>query len=260
MQSEELKEFLSERPWLLHDSLLFHLSYLEDLDRIASPDYCVTGEDIVDSCSDDAAMESMLYRTNGVDFQLSTVPLDDVLRCQYDAIDELTSLLIFAASLTSFDQTTGSDGVNKMTRSLEAFQLLCSSEKLRFSTPRVVLTKHDLFVEKMSYSDVAAIADFDDYEGRLRDCNEALSYFSGKFLSSLGHLESNDSEVHVFDSSDSDVTSILLEASKKLPRIRFTFSRASSTEEPIAEPEVSPHQICQDACNLKEEGVEYIEI
>jgi hypothetical protein len=216
LQSDELKEFLSERPWLLHDSLLFHLSFMENLARIAAADYAATDEDVLDAWDDDAIpTEHSLLQLERCDFNVSCFSLDYLDYLSQHRLRDVPRphLVLFVASLTSFDQTHGADGVNKMIRSLDALRTFRSSELLQDSSTSVILSKRDLFAEKMSYSDIAAIADFDDFEGDSGDGDDALTYFHAKFESCLA--TSADDTVLLFDPNESDVSSIFLDFSRR---------------------------------------------
>ena len=74
-------------------------------------------------------------------------------------------------------------------------------------------SKQDLFAEKMRYSDVAAIADFDDFEGESGDTDGAFDYFIDKFQSCLPNR--SDDLVVPFDPETSDVATILQEYAKR---------------------------------------------
>jgi G-protein alpha subunit len=214
-QSDELKEFLSERPWLLHDSLLFHLSIMEDLARIAAPDYSVTEEDILDVSNGDACTcERCPVHFENVVFNVTCVSLTHLDLHGLQGLDE-PHIVAFVASLTGFDQTHGEEGVNKMMRSMGSLRTLCGMEALQQECVTcVVLTKQDLFAEKMRYSDVAAIADFDDFEGESEDTDGAFDYFIDKFQSCLPSR--SDNLVIPFDAETNDVATILLGRAKML--------------------------------------------
>jgi hypothetical protein len=190
---------------------------MEDLSRIAAVDYCATDEDVLDACDDDAIpTEHCLFQLERCDFNVSCFSLDylDYLsQCGLQDVQR-PHLVLFVSSLTGFDQTHGPDGVNKMTRSLRSLQTLRSSQLLHDSATCVILSKRDLFTEKMSYSDIAAIADFEDYEGDSGDEDDALTYFHGKFESFLA-TRTNDI-VQLFDPNEGDVSTIFLDFSKRV--------------------------------------------
>jgi hypothetical protein len=237
LQSDELKEFLSERPWLLHDSLLFHLSFMEDLARIAAEAYRVTDEDVLDTCDEDAlATEACVFRFEGCNFNVACFSLDYLEYLYQRGLQDVERphLVLFVASLTGFDQTHGAEGVNKMIRSLDSLRCLRSSALMHDTSTSVIFTKRDLFAEKMRYSDIAAIADFEDFGGDSGDGDDALTYFREKFESCLA--THRDDFVQLFDSSVSDASTIFRDFAKRL-RVPATTAAELDTSSVRRKPE-----------------------
>jgi G-protein alpha subunit len=195
---------------------------MEDLGRIAALNYSATDEDILDASSSSnenlGTCETCIVHLEAVEFHVTCVSLSLLDQHALEGLDK-PHVVAFVASLTGFDQTHGEEGVNKMMRSIGSLRSLCgiveamkqqqhASASEECATTCVILTKPDLFVEKMRYSDVAAIADFDDFEGESGDADGALDYFIDKFQSCLPNR--SDDLVVSFDAETDDVATILL--------------------------------------------------
>lgn len=188
---------------------------MEDLTRVAAPDYSVTDEDILDASNGDRACtcERCTVHLESVVLNVTCISLSHLEQHGLQSLDK-PHIVAFVASLTGFDQTHGEEGVNKMMRSIGSLRALCGMEaSQRECVTCVVLTKQDLFAEKMRYSDVAAIADFDDFEGESGDTDGAFDYFIDKFQSCLPSR--SDDLVVPFDPETSDVATILQDYAKR---------------------------------------------
>jgi hypothetical protein len=213
--------------------------------------------------------ETCIVHLEAVEFHVTCVSLSHLDQHALEGLDQ-PHIVAFVASLTGFDQTHGEEGVNKMMRSIGSLRTLCgiveamqqqhasASASEECATTCVILTKPDLFVEKMRYSDVAAIADFDDFEGESGDADGALDYFIDKFQSCLPSR--NDDLVVSFDAETDDVAAILLGYATKwfrrpaLSKGPTVVATQSTDEAPsvVAEPKM-PSPAIEVTCGDSEE-------
>ena len=194
-----------------------HKEYLNDITRIASPDYKPTVQDVLIARvrTTQVAMEN--YRIDGTDFEMYDVGGQRSERRKWiDCFDSVTSV-IFVAALSEYDQTLAeAKRTNRMVEALELFRSVCNNRAFVNTSIILFLNKRDIFQEKIMYSDIAAQRPFCDYSGPIKDNDHGVLYFIQKFKDCLIDDEFNDSFIHVTCATDTNNMEFVLDSTRTI--------------------------------------------
>jgi len=214
-QSSTMKQVWAKRSSVnIIDS---HKEYLNDITRIASPDYKPTVQDVLIARvrTTQVAMEN--YRIDGTDFEMYDVGGQRSERRKWiDCFDSVTSV-IFVAALSEYDQTLAeAKRTNRMVEALELFRSVCNNRAFVNTSIILFLNKRDIFQEKIMYSDIAAQRPFCDYSGPIKDNDHGVLYFIQKFKDCLIDDEFNDSFIHVTCATDTNNMEFVLDSTRTI--------------------------------------------
>jgi len=200
-QSATMKEvWLKRSQGNVNDS---HKLYLQELTRISSPDYKPTDQDILASRVKTKQITMERYVFDTITFEVYDVGGQRSERRKWIDIFEGVDAVIFVAALSEYDQTlTEAKGVNRMVESLNLFESVVKNRAFLDTSIMLFLNKKDIFAEKILYSDIAAVAQFSDYDGKSKDFDDGVLYFIHKFEERLLDDEFNDSFIHVTCATD----------------------------------------------------------
>jgi len=194
-----------------------HKEYLQDLTRIASPDYIPTQQDILLARIRTTQIIMERYRIDGIDFEMYDVGGQRSERRKWiDCFDHVDAV-IFVAALSEYDQTLAeAKRTNRMVEALELFRSVCNNAAFANTSIMLFLNKKDIFAEKILYSDIADQRPFCDYAGPPKDFDHGVMYFITKFKDCLIDDEFNDSFIHVTCATDTNNMEFVLDSTRTI--------------------------------------------
>lgn len=194
-----------------------HKEYLNDISRIASPDYKPTIQDVLIARVRTTQVCMETYRIDGIDFEMYDVGGQRSERRKWiDCFDQVTAV-IFVAALSEYDQTLAeAKRTNRMVEALELFRSVCNNRAFADTSIMLFLNKKDIFAEKILYSDIAAQRPFCDYAGPTKDFDHGVLYFIQKFKDCLMDEEYNDSFIHVTCATDTNNMEFVLDSTRTI--------------------------------------------
>lgn len=194
-----------------------HKEYLNDIPRIASPDYKPSTQDVLIARVRTTQVVMEKYRIDGIDFEMYDVGGQRSERRKWiDCFDQVTAV-IFVAALSEYDQTLAeAKRTNRMVEALELFRSVCNNRAFSNTSIMLFLNKKDIFAEKIMYSDIAAQRPFCDYAGPTKDFDHGVLYFIQKFKDCLIDDEFNDSFIHVTCATDTNNMEFVLDSTRTI--------------------------------------------
>ncbi|KAL7535693.1 hypothetical protein ACHAXR_012397 [Thalassiosira sp. AJA248-18] len=214
-QSNTMKQVWAKRSAVnIIDS---HKEYLNDIPRIASPEYKPTTQDVLIARVRTTQVVMEKYRIDGIDFEMYDVGGQRSERRKWiDCFDQVTAV-IFVAALSEYDQTLAeAKRTNRMVEALELFRSVCNNRAFSNTSIMLFLNKKDIFAEKILYSDIAAQRPFCDYAGPTKDFDHGVLYFIQKFKDCLIDDEFNDSFIHVTCATDTNNMEFVLDSTRTI--------------------------------------------
>lgn len=194
-----------------------HKEYLQDLTRIAAPNYIPTQQDILLARIRTTQIIMERYRIDGIDFEMYDVGGQRSERRKWiDCFDHVDAV-IFVAALSEYDQTLAeAKRTNRMVEALELFRSVCNNAAFANTSIMLFLNKKDIFAEKILYSDIADQRPFCDYAGPPKDFDHGVMYFITKFKDCLIDDEFNDSFIHVTCATDTNNMEFVLDSTRTI--------------------------------------------
>lgn len=194
-----------------------HIDFLNDIPRIASPDYRPTTHDVLIARIRTTQVVMEKYNINGTDYEIYDVGGQRSDRRKWvDCFDHVTAV-IFVAALSEYDQTLAeAKRSNRLIEALELFRSVCHNRAFANTSILLFLNKKDIFAEKILYSDIAKQRPFQDYDGPTKDFDQGILYFIGKFKHCLNEDELNDSFIHVTCATDTDNMQFVLDSTSRI--------------------------------------------
>jgi len=214
-QSNTMKQVWAKRSAVnIIDS---HKDYLNDISRIASPDYRPTTQDVLIARVRTTQVVMEKYRIDNIDFEMYDVGGQRSERRKWiDCFDQVTAV-IFVAALSEYDQTLAeAKRTNRMVEALELFRSVCNNRAFSNTSIMLFLNKKDIFEEKILYSDIAAQRPFCDYAGPTKDFDHGILYFIQKFKDCLIDDDFNDSFIHVTCATDTNNMEFVLDSTRTI--------------------------------------------
>jgi len=214
-QSNTMKQVWAKRSAVnIIDS---HKDYLNDISRIASPDYRPTTQDVLIARVRTTQVVMEKYKIDNTDFEMYDVGGQRSERRKWiDCFDQVTAV-IFVAALSEYDQTLAeAKRTNRMVEALELFRSVCNNRAFSNTSIMLFLNKKDIFAEKILYSDIAAQRPFCDYAGPTKDFDHGVLYFIQKFKDCLIDDEFNDSFIHVTCATDTNNMEFVLDSTRTI--------------------------------------------
>jgi len=198
-----------------------HKDYLQDLTRIASPDYKPTEHDILISRIRTTQVTKESYKMNykyknkkkSVTLEVTDVGGQRLERVSWRPCFESAGAVVFVAALSEYDQyVSEARGVNRMIEALGLFESVAKNQAFEKKPIMLFLNKKDIFAEKVEYSDISAIPYFSDYDGAPNNFDEGVMYFIKKFQDRLYNHEMNDLYIHVTCATDTSNMRFVLDS------------------------------------------------
>ncbi|KAI5613868.1 guanine nucleotide-binding protein G(o) subunit alpha [Silurus asotus] len=168
--------FNRSREYQLNDSAQY---YLDSLDRIGSPDYLPTEQDILRSRVKTTGIVETHFSFKNLNFRLFDVGGQRSERKKWIHCFEGVTAIIFCVAMSGYDQMLHEDETtNRMHESLMLFDSICNNKFFVDTSIILFLNKKDLFGEKIKKSPL--IICFPEYAGP-NTYEEASAYIQVQF-------------------------------------------------------------------------------
>ncbi|KAG5834826.1 hypothetical protein ANANG_G00265710 [Anguilla anguilla] len=164
----------------------YHLSdstkyYLSSLDRIGSPSYIPTQQDILRVRVPTTGIIEYPFDLDNIIFRMVDVGGQRSERRKWIHCFEKVTSVIFLVALSEYDQVlVESHTENRMQESKALFRTILTSSWFQESSVILFLNKTDLLAEKIAYSHLADY--FPDYTGPKKDAESAKYFILKMFL------------------------------------------------------------------------------
>lgn len=195
-----------------------HKEFLDDITRIASPDFRPTKRDVLVARVRTTQVIVEKYRIKGMRYEMYDVGGQRSDRRKWIACFDDVTAVIFVAALSEYDQTLAEADANRMVEALDLFSSVVNAQSFTNSSFLLFLNKKDVFAEKIMYSDIADVEHFSDYTGPRKDFDKGVSYFIQKFKARLVKKELNDTFIHVTCATDTQQMDFVLDSTTSIIR------------------------------------------
>jgi guanine nucleotide-binding protein subunit alpha len=166
------------REFQLNDSAIY---YFNAMDRMASPSYVPTDQDILRSRVKTTGITETTFKVGELTYKLFDVGGQRSERKKWIHCFENVTALVFLVSLSEYDQMLYEDeSVNRMQEALTLFDSICNSRWFVKTSIILFLNKIDLFAEKLPRSPLEDY--FPDYTGG-SSYDAACDYLLHRFVS-----------------------------------------------------------------------------
>lgn len=192
-----------------------HLLFLEESERLASPTYKPTNEDILLARVRTTQVIVERYMMGDSQFEVTDVGGQRAERRKWIGCFENVDGLIFVAALSEYDQTLAeAKRQNRMKEALDLFKFNANDNVFAKTGILLFLNKCDLFEEKILQSHIADQKHFSDYVGPDRDYHAGIEYFKKKFSECVGENSKKDIFIHVTCATDTNNMEAVLGAAR----------------------------------------------
>lgn len=154
--------------------------FLNNIDRIASPDYIPTNADVLRARSITTGIITVSFQIEKLKFELVDVGGQRAERKKWIHCFDFVTAVMFIIALSEYDQMLYEDeNVNRMQESLKLFTQMLTSP-IFTSTPFILfLNKEDIFDMKIKHSPITAA--FPEYPGP-HQAKETKEFIKNKYL------------------------------------------------------------------------------
>ncbi|KFP48315.1 Guanine nucleotide-binding protein G(t) subunit alpha-3, partial [Cathartes aura] len=169
--------FARAAEYQLNDSAAY---YLNDLDRLAMPDYVPSEQDVLHSRVKTTGIIETQFSFKDLNFRMFDVGGQRSERKKWIHCFEGVTCIIFCAALSAYDMVLVEDKeVNRMHESLQLFNSICNHKCFAATSIVLFLNKKDLFQEKIKKVHLNIC--FPEYNG-LNTFEDAGNYIKKQFL------------------------------------------------------------------------------
>ncbi|KAI8804578.1 guanine nucleotide binding protein, alpha subunit [Cladochytrium replicatum] len=170
--------FARSREYQLNDSARY---YFDSIDRIASPNYMPTDQDVLRSRVKTTGITETSFRIGDLTYRLFDVGGQRSERKKWIHCFENVTAIVFLVAISEYDQVLVEDEtVNRMQEALTLFDSICNSRWFVKTSIILFLNKIDLFKEKLPRSPMSRF--FPDYIGG-DHYESACEYLLNRFVS-----------------------------------------------------------------------------
>lgn len=157
-------------------------SYFEHIERIGSPDYVPTDQDVLRSRVKTIGITETKFTVGNLVYKMFDVGGQRSERKKWIHCFESVTAIIFLVAISEYDQVLVEDEtVNRMQEALILFDSICNSRWFEKTSTILFLNKTDIFKKKISTSPISKY--FPDYKGQPDDYEAACQYFTHRFES-----------------------------------------------------------------------------
>ncbi|KAI0076150.1 heterotrimeric G protein alpha subunit B [Panus rudis PR-1116 ss-1] len=195
------------REYQLNDSATY---YFNSLDRMSSPGYMPTDQDILRSRVKTTGITETTFQVGELTYRLFDVGGQRSERKKWIHCFENVTALVFLVSLSEYDQMLYEDeSVNRMQEALTLFDSICNSRWFVKTSIILFLNKIDLFAEKLPRSPLGDY--FPDYTGG-DNYDAACAYLLNRFVSLNQSAQSKQIYAHYTCATDTQQIKFVLSA------------------------------------------------
>lgn len=167
-----------KREFQLNESAKY---FLDDLERIGSPDYLPTEQDILRVRVPTTGVHEYLFVLQNVNFKMVDVGGQRSERRKWIHCFENVTSIMFLAALSEYDQVLAeSSGENRMEESRALFRSIMTYPWFQNASTILFLNKNDVLEEKVKKSHLEDY--FPEYDGPKEDAEAARMYIKDIFL------------------------------------------------------------------------------
>ncbi|XP_004544901.1 guanine nucleotide-binding protein G(i) subunit alpha-2 [Maylandia zebra] len=168
--------FTRAREYQLNDSAAY---YLNDLERIAKPDYIPTQQDVLRTRVKTTGIVETHFTFKDLHFKMFDVGGQRSERKKWIHCFEGVTAIIFCVAMSAYDLVLAEDEeMNRMHESMKLFDSICNNKWFTETSIILFLNKKDLFQEKIAHSPLTIC--FPEYTGP-NTYEEAQTYIQTKF-------------------------------------------------------------------------------
>ncbi|KFR12346.1 Guanine nucleotide-binding protein G(t) subunit alpha-1, partial [Opisthocomus hoazin] len=155
-------------------------SYLSDLERLVTPGYVPTEQDVLRSRVKTTGIIETQFSFKDLNFRMFDVGGQRSERKKWIHCFEGVTCIIFIAALSAYDMVlVEDDEVNRMHESLHLFNSICNHRYFATTSIVLFLNKKDVFLEKIKKAHLSIC--FPDYDGP-NTYDDAGNYIKLQFL------------------------------------------------------------------------------
>ncbi|XP_055350863.1 guanine nucleotide-binding protein G(q) subunit alpha-like [Paramacrobiotus metropolitanus] len=166
------------REYQLNDSTKY---YLSDLDRISSPDFLPTEQDILRARVPTTGIIEYPFDLESVIFRMVDVGGQRSERRKWIHCFENVTSIMFLVALSEYDQVlVESDNENRMDESKALFRTIITYPWFQNSSVMLFLNKNDILQEKIMHSHLVDY--FPEFDGPQRDAQAAREFILRMFV------------------------------------------------------------------------------
>jgi len=168
--------FSRSREYQLNDSAAY---YLNALDRICSPHYVPTQQDVLRTRVKTTGIIETQFTFKGLKFKMFDVGGQRSERKKWIHCFEGVTAIIFCVALSGYDLVLAEDEeMNRMMESMKLFDSICNNKWFVDTSIILFLNKKDLFAEKIRHSPLTVC--FPEYKGP-NTYEDTAAYIQMKF-------------------------------------------------------------------------------
>lgn len=154
--------------------------YLSNLDRIASPDYIPTEQDVLRVRFPTTGIHDYGFTIDKITLRIVDVGGQKSERRKWIHCFENVTSLIFLASLSEYDQVLEErDTINRMDESLSLFDIIIHSPWFHTTSIILFLNKTDILADKIQTSDLRKY--FPEFSGQMQNVEDAKTFILGMY-------------------------------------------------------------------------------
>lgn len=185
---------------LLDDSIPFYLSFI---DRLATPNYLPTDEEII-AVRMRTPMFETSFRAGEVTYRVVDFSVQRSDRRKWIHCFEGVEAVLFFASLNGYDEmlSEGNTNINRLEEAMALFGSICNSKWFTKTALILLLTKSDHFAEKLVTSPLKKY--FPDYRGG-SDRDSACDFILQRFMALN---KSKTKQIYAHYTSEKDVQQV----------------------------------------------------
>lgn len=129
---------------------IYACSFFNSLDRIASPDYIATDQDILRTRQKSTGITEFSFKLGELTYKMLDVGGQRSERKKWIHCFENVTAIVFLVAISEYDQVLAEDeGVNRIQEALTLFDSICNSRWFLKTSIILFLNKIDLFKEKI---------------------------------------------------------------------------------------------------------------
>ncbi|KAI6190423.1 Guanine nucleotide binding protein (G-protein) domain containing protein [Aphelenchoides bicaudatus] len=155
------------------------LHFLNNLDRISTPNYMPTNEDILHTRIPTTGVVQFNFMCNGIEFSIVDVGGQRSERRKWLHVFDDTNAIIYVCAISEYDQRLREDNkTNRLMESLELFDSVVNTTFFANTSTILFLNKKDLFAEKIRRVSLSML--FKHYRGGMNYC-DGISFLRRQF-------------------------------------------------------------------------------